>query len=267
MSSPGEAVAGSLKQPVMAAVAGDASRRVFVRLAYACAFITFAGFTPTYWVPLVTSAAPVAPVVHLHGVLYFAWMLLFVAQARWAASGRLRRHRAFGFVGISLATAMLFAGAMVVTHSIRLGIERGYGDQARSFAIVPASLVVAFGIAVAFAIANARKPAVHMRLMVVASVAILPPAIARILFTLMAPPGGGPGTGPPPPLAATLVVAMLANLVLVAAMLHDWRRRGRPHAAYLVSGLGLIVVQVGRIPLAETAAWHAVTEWLLRLFG
>jgi predicted alpha/beta hydrolase len=64
-----------------------------------------------------------------------------------------------------------------------------------------------------------------------------------------------------------LVPSFLANLLLIAAMVRDWRRHGRLHPAYLIAGACIVVVQIVRIPIARTAAWHDLTTWLLRLNG
>jgi hypothetical protein len=50
-------------------------------------------------------------------------------------------------------------------------------------------------------------------------------------------------------------------------MVYDWRVRGRPHSAYLIAGALMLVVQIGRIPLSTTAAWHAFTAWFVRFAG
>jgi len=67
--------------------------------------------------------------------------------------------------------------------------------------------------------------------------------------------------------AFSLVPNLLADLLIVVAIVHDWRTRGRPHPAYLIAGGALLAVQVVRVPLSGTAAWHAVTDWLLRFGG
>jgi hypothetical protein len=67
----------------------------------------------------------------------------------------------------------------------------------------------------------------------------------------------------PPPVALSLVPNLAADLLLVVAMVHDARKRGRPHPAYLVAGACLLVLQVARVPIAGTDAWHRVTGWLL----
>jgi hypothetical protein len=236
--------------------------RFYERMAYACALVAFGGFVPTYWVPVATGTFAGAPVLHVHGLLFSAWTVLFVVQTRLAARGRLRSHRRLGMAGIAVATAMLFVGLKVVAGSIDAGIARGAADEARAFAIVPTTLIVGFALLVGAAIAFAHRRDVHMRLMLVATIAILPPAIARVVLLLLAPEGAGAATGVPPPLGMTLVPAFLADLLLLVAMAHDWRRRGRPHSAYIITGVVMLVVQVARVPLARTPTWLAITGWL-----
>lgn len=233
--------------------------RFYERMAYACAFIAFAGFVPTYWAPVAAGSFTGAPILHVHGLLFSAWTVLFVVQTRLVARGRLPSHRRLGMAGIALATAMLFVGLRVVAANVEAGIARGTAEQARAFAIVPTSLIVGFAVLVGAAIAFARRRDVHMRLMLVATITILPPAIARVVLLLLAPEGASPG---PPPIGMTLVPAFFANLLLVAAMVHDWRRRGRPHPVYLITGAALLVVQLARVPLSGSAAWLAMAEWL-----
>jgi hypothetical protein len=243
-------------------------RQFYVRMAYVCAVVAIAGFVPTYWAPVASQTFSGAPIHHLHGLLFSAWPVLFITQARLAVARRFDYHRTIGFAGISLATAMLFTGVAVVIHSLDVGISGGYERQSRAFAIVPLSIVVSFACLVAGAMANVRRPDVHMRLMLAASITILPPAIARILFLLLAPEGmAAPGQGAPPTVAFALAPSFLANSLLIIAMIHDWRKRGRVHSAYIAAGIFVVVVQIARIPLSESTTWHAITSWLLRIGG
>jgi hypothetical protein len=240
------------------------SRRFYVWMAGACAVVAFAGFTPTYWAPVVTGSFVGGRMLHVHGLLFFAWMLLFMVQAKLAADGRFEHHRTLGLVGISLATAMLFAGLIVSIKSLDEGIARGFEQQARAFSIVPITIVLCFAATVAGAIANTRRRDVHMRLMLVASITLLPPAVARIFFFLLSPPAAPrPGLGEPPPVVFSLVPSLVADLLLLVAIANDLRTRGRPHRTYVVSGLLLLVVQIARVPFSGSAAWHAITDWLL----
>lgn len=261
-------VAVPLPSPVALPRSRDEERQFYLRMAYVCAVIAIAGFIPTYWAPVASQSFSGAPILHLHGLLFSAWPVLFITQARLAVARRFEHHRVIGFAGISLATAMFFAGVVVVIHSLDVGISRGYEPQTRAFAVVPLSIVVSFAGLVAGAMANVRRPDVHMRLMLAASITILPPAIARILFVLMAPEGmAGPGRGEPPTVAFALAPSFLANSLLIIAMIHDWRKRGGVHSAYVTAAMFLVVVQIARIPFSTSTTWHAITSWLLHIGG
>ncbi len=81
----------------------------------------------------------------------------------------------------------------------------------------------------------------HMRLMLVASISILPPAVARMLFFFLAPSGSPrPGLGEPPAVMFSLVPHLAADLLLVVAIVHDWRARGRPHQTTVAWHIGLV---------------------------
>ncbi len=235
------------------------TRFFYVGMALACALIAFTGFTPSYWAPLLTGTLDEAPIVHLHGLVFTAWTLFFILQTSLAASGRIECHRAMGMVGISLATAMLFVGLAAAVHSLTNHIAAGHAAHGIPFSIVPITTVIFFAGTVAVAIANVRRPEVHKRLMVLASTVILMAAFARIIRMLV----GRVGDSGPPPVELTVSPAIATDLLIVAAMIHDWRKRGRPHPVYLIGGGLWLVVQMGRIPFSHTPLWGAVAEWFL----
>jgi uncharacterized membrane protein YozB (DUF420 family) len=238
-----------------------AEGQFYFAMALACALVAFLGFLPTYWAPLAAGSLAEAPVIHLHAVLFSAWSLFFVIQARLAGTGRIARHRAIGLAGISLASMMLIVGLATAIHSVEAQSAAGFGERARSFLIVPVTTILFFATAVAIAIIYRRQPEIHKRWMLIASVAILMAAMARIVRFLRF------GTDPPPglpPVEASLVPALTTDMLIVAAMIHDWRVRGRVHPAYWIGGGAWLAVQLGRIPISKTAQWQAVADWLLR---
>jgi hypothetical protein len=77
--------AGSGGQITVANVAQTYSRagaeNYFVWLAGAIVIAAFGGFFAPYWAPLAAGSLEVAPVVHLHGLLFSIWTLFFFSQA------------------------------------------------------------------------------------------------------------------------------------------------------------------------------------------
>jgi hypothetical protein len=243
--------------------------KFYVTMAAICAAIAFGGFFGTYWLQLARGTFNGSPMMHLHGLLFSLWTLFFLSQAMLVANRRLKTHRAWGLFGISLATAMLFTGMAVAIQGLQFRLEAGHGDAARAFSIVPMSGILMFAGFVTAALLNLRRPEWHKRLMLVATTAILQAAIARFFFLAVTGggPGARPGLGPPQPIESTMIAGVLVELLIVAAMVHDWRSHGRVHPAYLW-GLGVTVtVHLLRPVVGYTEAWYRLTDFLIAFGG
>jgi hypothetical protein len=253
----------------MATIAAPRARplvsRFYITMAGVFVAIAFGGFFGTYWLQIARGTFTGSPMTHLHGLLFSLWTLFFLSQAMLVANGSLRSHKAWGLLGISLATAMLFTGMAVAIEGLQARLDAGYGNAARAFVIVPVTAVLLFAGLVAAAIVNLRRPEWHKRLMLVATVALLQAAVARFFF--LAATGGGPGMrpglAPPQPVANTLVPGLLVSSLIVAAMIHDRRSHGRVHPAYWW-GFGLtMIVLLSRPLIAYTDAWYRFADFLL----
>ena len=242
--------------------------RFYARMAVACLMVGLLGFAPTYWLPLAEGASRVTPLTHVHAALFFGWLLFSTSQAWLVASGRTVRHRDMGLIGISLATAMLFVG-MAVAIQRMLNLEAaGQGEAARRFAVIPVTAISFFALMIALAIANVRRPQVHKRLMLVATISILQAAVGRAFLILA---GVRPTRGELPPLPPSVAVSILpgliADLLIVIAMVHDHRTTGRVHKVYWIGGAAVVAMQLVRVPLSATDAWLRFTYWLTAFAG
>ncbi len=253
----------------MATIAVPARRpmvsKFYVTMAGIFVAIAFGGFFGTYWLQIARGTFTGSPLLHFHGLIFSLWTLFFLSQATLMANRKVRQHRAWGLLGISLATAMLFFGLAVAIEGMRNRVEAGYGDAARAFSITPVSGILLFAALVAAAIVNIRRPEWHKRFMLVATAGILQAPIARFFF--LAATGGGPGVrpglGPPPPIERGIMAGLLVASLVVAAMVHDWRSRGRVHPAYWWGFTALMAVQLSRPVIGHTDAWYRFTDFLL----
>ncbi len=238
-------------------------------MAATCLVVAFVGFAPTYWLQLAPVTFIGTPLLHLHAALFSAWPLYLLLQTTLAARGRVGRHRAWGLLGISLATAMVFVGFAVANGVLATRLAAGYGDAARAFHIASISMITLFGGFVFIAILYVSRPEIHKRLMLLATVSMLPPAIARLFFAVSVGIGPGlrPGLGPPRTVESVLAPALVADALILAGVIYDMRTRGRPHPAYLIGGAIVLAVQVLRIPLSTTPLWYAVADFLARFSG
>jgi hypothetical protein len=243
------------------AVASSHARYFYFYMALSCIAVAFLGFAPTYWAPMATGSFPSMPVIHFHGMLFFAWTLYFAFQTWLAASGRVARHRTIGMIGVSLATAMTIFGFLAAVNAMKRSAALGLTDAGIAFAIVPLSGILFFAVVFSLAIANTRQPETHKRLMLLAGISILDAAVARWFLTFLAPAG----PAGPPPVEITIIPALVAYLLLVPAMIFDWRRQGRPHPVYIYGGIALLAVKLLNWPISITPAWHVFAGGILAL--
>ncbi|HEY2211370.1 MAG TPA: hypothetical protein VGH62_07100 [Bradyrhizobium sp.] len=243
------------------AIASSHAQYFYFYMALSCTAVAFLGFAPTYWLPMASGSFPPMPVVHFHGMLFFAWTLYFAFQTWLAASGRIARHRTLGMIGVSLATAMTIFGFLVAVNVMKRSAALGLTDAGIAFAIVPLSGILFFAVVFTLAVAATRQPETHKRLMLLAGISLLDAAVARWFLTFLAPPGP-PG---PPPVEVTIVPALVAYLLLVVAIIFDWRTRRRPHPVYIYGGAALVAVKLLNWPISVTPAWHSFAGGILAL--
>ena len=228
-------------------------------MALSCAAVAFLGFAPSYFAPMASGLFKANPVVHIHGIVFFGWSLFFVFQTWLAASGRICRHRSMGMIGVAFATAMTIFGIQTGINAMKSAAEIGKTQEGLAFTIVPFGGIVFFAIVFAFGVAMARRPEVHKRLMLLAAISILDAAIARWFLVFLAPPGA---IGPPP-VEVAIPPAMIAALLVIAAMVFDWRTRGRPHPVYVIGGGAYMALKFLSLPVSTSPAWLAFAGAIL----
>lgn len=240
-----------------------ATRWFYVWVAGICVVVAFGGFVPTYWARLATGTFAGAPILHLHGAVFFTWTLFFFVQTLLVATGRTLDHRAWGMAGISLATAMAFTVVLAAINAVKAAATIGMAEQALRFSYVSLSSGLLFVLLVAAAIVAVKRSEVHKRLMLLAMIPLLHAAMARVFMTLLAPPDAKG----PPPVFVSVPPALTIDLLVVGAIVYDWRTRGRPHPVYLIGGPLLVANQVLAVPLSATATWMSIARWVQSLAG
>ena len=107
-----------------------------------------------------------------------------------------------------------------------------------------------FAILVIAGFVYRRRPESHKRLMLLASIGILPPATSRLPFAFVH------NSGP-------WVYFALADAVLLGCIVYDLATRRRLHSAYLWGGLVILVSQPLRFLISGTGGWLAFAHWLV----
>lgn len=249
-SAPTTAAPGTMTTP------GTAPRfrpSFFFGMTLLMAFFVFGGFGMTYWYPLATGSFPPAPpVVHLHGAVFSAWMILLVVQAGLVNVRKIALHRSLGLFGIALGTAVVLMG-LLITLLGGVGGRDNPGGNYYDGLYLGLMAVSGFSLLFTLAIRNTRQPDVHRRLILFAMLPVLPPGIHRLY---MVPLG----------LSSFPVLAMYLTLdaLVIAIFVHEWRRSGRI-GLYSLIGAGWILMQQLLHYPATHSQWFA--DFLYALTG
>ena len=235
--------------------AGAYDRLFYGGMAVALGLTVFAGFAPTYYLRFFAggpnrtmSGRPFTALVHVHGALFTAWVLLFIVQTAFVASRRVAVHRRLG-VGVAvLAAAMVVAGTLLAIASAARGAAPP-GVDPLAFLIVPLFDMILFTALVSTALAMRRDKEAHKRLMLLAYVSLVAAAVARL-----------PGVLPLGPLA----FFGLSFLFVVAGAIYDFVSRRRVHKVYLWGGALIAISVPARLLISGTEAWRALAELLTR---
>jgi len=223
--------------------------RFYVYMAVLMTAIVLGGFWPSYYGPLLRGAASRPWVLHVHGAIFMGWMVLLMTQVALVVTGRTAAHRKLGRFGIGYGVLVFVMGLVVSFAAPLLHLAAGEWpmDQAAGFLIIPLGDMVLFGGFFGAAIVYRRKPEIHKRLIVLATVALLFAAIGRLSFVL--------GRGP---------IALLAWLSpLLVAMGYDGVVSRRVHRTYVI-GLVLLLIGFTRVLFTESEWWLRIGRALLR---
>ena len=238
---------------VQAAVAVRPTRRRFyVGIAIAIVITVFAGFSRSYYLRTFYHTTPLAGLVHLHGVIFSSWVLLFLGQSTLVAAGRTALHRRLGVAGAVLAGLVLVLGTTTAVVNAANG-GGPPGVPPLMFLAVPLFDMVTFAGLAGAGLWHRRRADIHKRLLTLATISLLAAPIARLPFG--APLVGIPG------------VFAMADLFVVACIAYDLATLRRVHPATIWGGLALVLSQPLRLALSGTGAWLSFAAWITGAAG
>lgn len=226
-------------------------RRLYILAAILTPLIVLAGFARTYYLkPLFDTPNLAGRIVHLHGIVMTAWVVLFVVQVSLVATRRTKTHQRLGVLGACLAGLVVVVGVVTALYAAARGASPG--PPPLSFLIIPLGDMLIFSILIGVALYFRRKLDVHKRLMLLAAINLLTPAIARIPFSFIL--NGGP-----------LAFFGLTDVILLACVALDTYKHRRLHPVFLWGTIFVIAMQPLRLLLAGTDVWLRFATTLVGL--
>jgi hypothetical protein len=211
-------------------------------LALAYALIVFVGFSRTYYLKGIFASPHLSWLFHLHGAVFTAWTLFFVFQTALVAAGRTNVHRRTGWIGAIFAASIVVFGALLTIHAVRIGYSARSAPMPRLLINGIVDLVL-FCLFFGLALLLRHRSAIHKRLMVLAMLCVIIPAIARLPI-------------PPGTIGWTIFALSLAGLI------YDAISTRRIYLTNVICVLLINICSPLRFVIAENRTWHKFTEWL-----
>jgi hypothetical protein len=207
----------------------------FRTLAILMALVIVAGFSMQYLMGRSSFAA--RPLVHVHGIVFMSWVVLFVTQSWLATRGPIALHRTLGWFGAGWIVVMLVMAFWIIIDVTQRGLTPFF-FQPQHFLIANPLTAVVFAALAWAAIRMRRRTDWHMRLHICAMVAIIGPGFGRLLpMPLLIP-------------YAFEAAGLAAMLFIVAGMIRDKKREGKVHPAWWYGLLANLAI----IPVAQLLA-------------
>lgn len=232
---------------------GTSDRRLCTGVAIGAALITFVGFAQTYYLKVLFRTPPLRLLLHIHGLVMTAWLVLFFVQVRLIAAHRTDLHRRLGVVGAVLAGMVLLVGVPVALSQGRLHLIANDSplEPALVFLPVPLGNLLLFGTFVTAAIFLRRRPDYHKRLMVLACLSILLPGLDRLPLRSIEN-------------ADRWVLFALNDAGIVICVAYDAFKNRRLHPAWIWGGAITLGLQVLTLAVRNTQVWLRIGGWLLK---
>ena len=235
----------------------NARTSFFFWMATTMAATIFIGFGITYLVPMgIGLLNPLPPIVHVHGFFYFSWMILLVVQSALIGAGNPALHRSLGMLGIGIAGAMVILGTQITLLATTVQLESSF-EPVYELTYISLLALLVFPWLFVLAVRNVRDGAAHKRYMLLATVVLIGAGINRIWGALFGLDFSSP--------YIFLIMYLTMNVWLVALLVYDWRTLGRPHRATLIGSAVNVVPQLLHTPIANSATFISLTEWLASL--
>lgn len=140
------------------------------------------GFAHSYFLAGMLAAPLPTPLVHVHAALFVSWILIATAQPLLVSAGRVAWHRRLGRLAMVVATALPVVGVATLIGALRL--HDLPADQVSLIFAFDMFAAADFAVLLAWGLRKRNVDgAAHKRLMLLATMSILGPAISRWPFS------------------------------------------------------------------------------------
>ena len=193
---------------------------------------------------------PAAPkIVHVHAVVFSAWMLILSAQVLLVLKDRVSLHRKLGWFAAGWACLMAILGPWAIMDSLAANLGLPNGDP--PFLSVNIVDLGGFLILLAWGIVLRKNPAAHRRMMLLSTVSLADPGFSRFDFFFL--------PNEPKSVFAWFLWVFYGNVLLIVLMFAWDLRKGRLMRSFVVGASGLLSAEFAASCIYFYKPWIAIT--------
>ena len=226
--------------PLRATLHVRAASRFYVGMVAALLLTVLLGFAPGFYLRHFGDAKDLPPHVWIHGAILTGWFAVLGTQAMLVAKRRVSLHRQLGWLAAATGVAAVATSLQVTLAAVAaetLMARTAWSNLANA---------LAFTVLLGAALLLRRDAETHKRLILLASIAFVQPAVARWFRW---PPFSELGVAP-------VVGAAVGSLLFVIAIaVHDLAVRRKLHTATLLGGAFLIALRLTAVFVVSASDW------------
>ena len=246
----------SVSAPRTAVRRSDADRRFYLFVAIAMVFFTVVGFRQFFLHGRTPGGsevtAQILPLIVIHGLAMFAWVVLLVVQSALIQTGRRKLHMVIGPLAMFLAGAIVILGSLVAGLSVHFNpAQYGHLGGAKPFLATMWTQMLAFGAFVALGWFYRRRPDVHRPMMLLATLVMQSGSLARCPYITN--------------LSHRAPLYVWGPVLIFGALLFffQWALSRNINRAYLIGYAGIVVTALVSVFVGTSTGWARLTATLI----
>jgi hypothetical protein len=234
----------------VSAIIPSARMRFYPLIAIVLVAFIIIGFSRTYYLRWLSDLPSMQAVLQLHGLVFTAWLALFVTQTQLIAAHRVDLHMKLGVVGVLLTLVVVATGVAAMFAAAATPRVTQLGLTSPQASIVPLVAITQFAVLVTAGVAFRRRASLHKRLMLLAMISVLGPPTARLIGLLDVRQ------------YALLIQMSVIAVFVTVCLVYDWRKNRVVHPAFAIGGVVLVLLWPLRYVVARSEMWQPIGQWI-----
>ena len=214
------------------------------------------GFFTTYIQPYYKGSFSAPAVVHIHGAFAFAWVVLFLVQTILVKYRKFRLHQSLGYFSLVITVGILLTMLPTGLFQVRKDLSRGLGGTAYSSIFGVLTTAIMFAILVGAGLYFRKRPKLHKRLFLLATIILLWPAWFRFRHYF-----------PSVPRPDIWFALVLADSLILFAWIADKITWGKIHPVLLYGGLLIIAEHCFEVLCFDSKVWRKISVALVDILS